>query len=105
MDEIHGLVSTMWIRLRYDAIGANAYYNVDLKGNGDEKDETLFIKLLNGGSTYYGFVSYNYKNIRGQVGLLDLNTAEQLRNVIIGWKNWSEEGWKDEWLTLPGISK
>ena len=112
--QVWSLVSKMKQAIAYDASGTNAYYNVDLQGR-DQRKNTDFMKLLNGGKifrysvvhlfTQTGYITYDYQNVYGNQGLLTLDEALVIRNATVEWKNELNEGWKDEWLMLPGIAK
>lgn len=111
VSEVWSLVSKMKQSIAYDVSGSNAYYNVDLQGS-DQRKNTDFMKLLNGKGIFRynifkfqaGNITYDYENVYGNRGLVTLDQALNIRNAIIDWKDYLNEGWKDEWLLLPGIA-
>ena len=110
--ELWSYVAKMWEMAAVDVCGSTSYYNVDLAGR-DTRKNTDFMKLLNGKEIFrYSIlhfqsetIEYDYQNVYGTVGLLELEDANNMRNNIADWKDWVHEGWKDEWLLLRGVSQ
>lgn len=102
-------VSAMNRMADHDATGANAYYNVSVKAANYKK--SVFVKLLNGEGVFRysltslnaGWITYDYVNIYGQRGLLPIGTALLIRETIVEWANWTNEGLDEKWLSMQAI--